>query len=213
VADLEAVLFDNDGVLVDTERPYFQATREVLAGYGVALDEAAYVELFLREARGAWHLLRERGAGEAAIEAARAERDRRYADLIDAEEVLIPGAAALVESLAGRFRLGIVTSSDPEPFARAHRRAGILRHFEFALTREQYQRSKPDPEPYLRALARVGLPPSRCLVIEDSERGLRAAKGAGLRCWIVPSPFTRNERFHGADAILPDLAAVAGRLR
>src|SRR5215831_17471646 len=73
---VEAVLFDNDGVLVDTEGLYFRATREVLAAHGVALDEAAYVQLFLREARGAWHLLR-----------ARAARDRRYADLIDGADV------------------------------------------------------------------------------------------------------------------------------
>ena len=105
-----------------------------------------------------------------------------------------------------------VTSSDAEPFARAHRRVGILEHFEFALTREQYDRSKPDPEPYLRAVARVGLPAARCLAIEDSERGLRAAKAAGLTCWMVPSPLTRAEPFAGADSILPDLAAVVRKL-
>jgi HAD superfamily hydrolase (TIGR01509 family) len=209
---IEAVFFDNDGVLVDTEGLYFQATREVLAAHGVTLDEESYLQLFLREARGAWHLLAERGASDAAIEAAREARNRRYAALIEEGDVLVPGAAALVGRLAGRFRLGIVTSSDAEPFARAHRRSGLLAHFEFALTREQYARSKPDPEPYLCALARVALPAARCLVIEDSERGLRAAKAAGLACWVVPSPLTRGERFEGADAVLADLAAVAERL-
>jgi len=208
----EAILFDNDGVLVDTEGLYFRATREVLAEHGVGIGEEEYVQLFLREGRGAWHLLRARGASEAVVEAARAARNRRYADLVDGEDVLVPGAAAAVRALAGRYRLGIVTSSDAEPFARAHRRAGILEHFEFALTRDQYERSKPDPEPYLRAVARVGLPVGRCLAIEDSERGLRAAKAAGLTCWVVPSHHTRAEPFEGADAILPDLGAVLRRL-
>jgi HAD superfamily hydrolase (TIGR01509 family) len=208
----EAILFDNDGVLVDTEGLYFRATREVLAEHGIALVEEDYVQLFLREARGAWHLLRARGAPEAVVERARAARNRRFTDLVDGGDILIPGAAAAVRALVGRYRLGIVTSSEAEPFARAHGRAGILEHFEFALTREQYEHSKPHPEPYLRAVTRVGLPAARCLVVEDSERGLRAAKAAGLTCWIVPSPLTRAERFEGADAILPDLGAVVRRL-
>lgn len=217
----QAIFFDNDGVLVDTEGLYFRATREVLAARGAALDEAAYVQLFLREGRGAWHLLREQGADEAAVQAARAARDRRYVELIDAcdeedaaagDGLLVPGARAVVRALRGRFRLGIVTSSGAGPFARAHRRAGILDCFEFALTREQYGRSKPDPEPYLRALVQVALPAARCLVIEDSERGLRAAKAAGLTCWVVPSALTRDQTFEGADAVLPDLASVARRL-
>ena len=208
----EALLFDNDGVLVDTEGLYFRATREVLADHGVALGEADYVQMFLREAQGAWHLLRARGAAEATVEAARAARNRRYRELIDGADILVPGAADSVRALAARYRLGIVTSSEPLSFACAHARTGILGHFEFALTREQYERSKPDPEPYLRALARVRLPAARCLVIEDSERGLRAAKAAGLACWVVPSALTRGERFAGADAVLPDLAAVVERL-
>ena len=80
------------------------------------------------------------------------------------------------------------------------------------LTREQYRRSKPDPEPYLCAVARLGLTPAECLVIEDSERGLRAARAAGIACWVIPSSLTARERFEGASAILPDLTAAMARL-
>jgi HAD superfamily hydrolase (TIGR01509 family) len=209
---LEAILFDNDGVLVDTEGLYFQATREALAAHGVELDQAAYVQLFLREGRGAWHLLRARGVGEAAVAAAQAARDRRYLELLDRGDLLLPGVREALAALAPRFRLGIVTSSQPEPFARIHRRTGILPCFELALTREQYGRAKPDPEPYLRAVERLGLPPARCLVVEDSERGLIAAKAAGLACWIVPSALTRGGRFDAADAVYDDLASLAAAL-
>ena len=174
----DAILFDNDGVLVDTEGFYFQANREALAPFGVALDREAYIDLFLRESRGAWDLLRERGVGERDIWLARAARDRRYQELVgagDASTLLMPGVAEGLAALAGRFRMAIVTSSEPEPFAVAHARAGILHHFELALTREQYQLAKPEPEPYLRAVERLALAPERCLVVEDSERGLRAA--------------------------------------
>lgn len=204
----EAILFDNDGVLVDTERLYLQATREVLAGAGVALTEADYVELFLRTARGAWHLI-DRQLDEAARAALRAARDRRYEELIAAsDDVLIAGASRCVALLSRHYRLAIVTSSDPAPFALAHARTALLPHFELVLTREHYRNSKPDPEPYLTAVQRLGVAPQRCLVIEDSERGLRAAKAAGLTCWVIPSPLTRDGQFADADAILEDLSAV-----
>jgi HAD superfamily hydrolase (TIGR01509 family) len=209
---IEALLFDNDGVLVDTEGSYLRANQETLAPFGVTLDRAAYVELFLREARGAWHLLRARGVGEAEIAAARAARDRRYQELLGQGDLLMPGVAAGLSALAGRFRMAIVTSSELGPFAATHARTGILGHFEFALTREQYALAKPDPEPYRRAVERLGLPPARCLVIEDSERGLRAAKAAGLACWIVPSELTRELRFDRADAVLADFDEVVRRL-
>jgi HAD superfamily hydrolase (TIGR01509 family) len=210
----EAILFDNDGVLVDTERLYLQATREVLAGAGVTLTDADYVELFLRSARGAWHLI-EGPLDEAALAELRAARDRRYQELIassDVAELLIPAAAAAVPRLARRYRLAIVTSSDPAPFALAHARTGLLPHFELVLTREHYANSKPDPEPYLTAVQRLRVAHERCLVIEDSERGLRAAKAAGLTCWLIPSALTRHGRFHDADAVLDDLAAACHRL-
>jgi HAD superfamily hydrolase (TIGR01509 family) len=208
----DAILFDNDGVLVDTEGLYFRANREVLAGIGVELDQAAYVELFLREGLGAWHLAEARGHSAEAIDLLRAARYRRYVELVDESPILIAGVAELVPRLAARYRLAIVTSSEPGPFGRTHARTGLLPHFELVLTRVDYQRSKPDPEPYLCAVARLGLPAARCLVIEDSERGLRAAKAAGLCCWVVPSPLTAGSCFDDADAVLPDLGAAASRL-
>jgi HAD superfamily hydrolase (TIGR01509 family) len=208
----DAILFDNDGVLVDTEALYFQANREALAAVGVVLDEATYVELFLREGLGAWHLAEARGVSPAGIEELRAARDRRYFELVDRAPIVIPGVAELLPKLAARFRLAIVTSSEPGPFARTHARTGLLPHFELVLTRVDYQQSKPDPEPYLTAVARLGVPAARCLVIEDSERGLRAAKAAGLACWVVPSGLTAGGNFAAADAVLPDLTVAAGRL-
>jgi HAD superfamily hydrolase (TIGR01509 family) len=208
----EALLFDNDGVLVDTEGFYFRANGEALAAFGVTLDRAAYVELFLRDSRGAWDLLRERGVGETEIRAARAGRDRRYVELLGEGDLLMPGVADGLAALAGRFRMAIVTSSEPEPFAAVHARAGIRHHFEFALTRDQYDNAKPDPEPYRRAVERLGIEPGRCLVVEDSERGLRAATAAGLACWVVPTELTRDGRFDAAEAVVDDFGAVVARL-
>lgn len=210
-ARFDAILFDNDGVLVDTEGHYLQANREVLARVGVALTEADYRELFLHSSRGAWHLAEARGVAAAEIASLRAARDARFEELIAAGDVLMPHARQVIGAAAMQHRLAIVTSSKPRPFALAHARTGLLPHFELVLTRDKYVHSKPDPEPYRTAAALMGVDPARCLVIEDSERGLAAAKAAGMTCWIVPSLLTRGSAFAGADAVLADLEEV-GRL-
>lgn len=208
----QALLFDNDGVLVDTEALYHRANREVLATVGVELDEAAYVELYLRQGIGAFHLAAERGLSPADIESLRQARNRRYKDLVATEDILIPGVFELVRRLAERYRLAIVTSAEPEPFAHSHARTGLLPFFELVLTQGDYPRAKPHPDPYLTAVERLGTRSAQCLVIEDSERGLRAAKAAGLACWVIPSGLTVGGDFQAADAVWPDLARAADRL-
>src|SRR4051812_24508665 len=111
-----ALLWDHDGVLVDTEGLYFQATRETLATVSVALTEVQYRELFLIEGRGAWHLARERGVSEPEIVALQRARGERYTQLLMAADVLVPGALELLTALAARYRMAIVTSSHRDHF-------------------------------------------------------------------------------------------------
>jgi HAD superfamily hydrolase (TIGR01509 family) len=207
-----ALLWDNDGVLVDTEGLYFKATREVLATVGVELDEALYLQLFLREGRGAFHLARERGLDEAEIDTLRNARDARYAQLLETGSLLFAGVEQAVSALARQYRMAIVTSSLREHFELIHRSTRLLHHFELVLTHGDYLHAKPDPDPYLTALARLGLRADACLVIEDSERGLRAARAAGLRCWVVPSPLARDGSFAGAERVFASLGELVTAL-
>jgi HAD superfamily hydrolase (TIGR01509 family) len=208
----EALLWDNDGVLVDSEGLYFQATREVMADLGVALTEADYRQFFLLEARGAWHLAGE--LDDHTLAAHKRRRDDRYAQLLDlhADDLPIAGAAQAVASLARHHRMAIVTSSQRAHFERIHARTRLLPHFELVLAQGDYTNSKPHPEPYLTAVARLGVAPEHCLVIEDSERGLRAAKAAGLQCWVMPSALTRPCAFAEADRVLSGFPELCARL-
>jgi HAD superfamily hydrolase (TIGR01509 family) len=205
---LGAILFDNDGILVDTEHLYFQANVAVFQKVGFALTEAMYEELYLRQNVGAWQLVAESGVPEADFEGMRTERNAIYADLLRSEELLIPGVLDIVRGLADTFRLGVVTSSRRDHFDLIHERTGLLPYFDFVVAEGDYLRSKPDPEPYLAGIRRSGFDRSRCLAIEDSARGLAAAKSAGLACWVVPSRLTRGQDFTAADRILPSLAAL-----
>ena len=209
---IKAIFWDNDGVLVDTEHLYFEATRRVLARVGVDLTPALHHELFLVQNRGAWHLAEAAGVAPDSLARLRADRDALYDELLGRDGLAIPGVETALERLAPRHRMAIVTSSHRDHFDTIHRGTGLLRFFDFVLTREQYQRSKPDPEPYLAALARTGLDRSECLVIEDSERGLRAARAAGLACWVIPTALTRGSDFRAADRVLGAVADVVTEL-
>lgn len=205
----EAVFFDNDGILVDTEHLYFQATREALARVGATLTREQYVQCLLVEARGAWHLATAQGVSEAEVRTLRDWRNRRYSELI-AQPTILPGAAQVLKQLRGRVCIGVVTSSLREHFHLIHRATGFGSYFDFVVDNSDVTHSKPHPEPYLTALARSGVAPERCLVVEDSERGLRAATAAGLRCAVIPTAITRGSDFSEAWRVLDGIDQLPG---
>jgi HAD superfamily hydrolase (TIGR01509 family) len=210
---IRALLWDHDGVLVDTEELYFQATRDVLASLGLELSVEQHRRVNLEQGRSVWPWVRaQRGYDEAHLEALRRQRDARYAALLAQSDRLVPGVVPLLRALAQTRRMAIVTSSRREHFELLHRDGRILSFFEFVLTREDYGASKPDPEPYRLAVSRLGLAPEACLVIEDSERGLCAARAAGLRCWVLPSSLTRGSAFEGAERVFESFEALSQAL-
>ncbi|MCU0559198.1 MAG: HAD family phosphatase [Desulfobacterales bacterium] len=204
------ILWDNDGVLVDTEALYYAANRRVLQRLGVALSAEQYRDLYLREAVGGWHLAA--GLSAAQIAAHRSARDRLYEELLRSEPLAMPGAAEALHALAGRAVMGIVTSSRRAHFDLIHARTGLGPFFEFVVSGDDVARTKPDPEPYLRALAHAGRRPAECVAVEDSERGLRAAKAAGLECWVIPNGLSRGSDFGGADRVLTGIHEVPALL-
>ncbi len=205
---VKAIFWDNDGTLVNTERLYFQATKEVLAKAGVELTRDLFVEFFLNQSRGAWHLAEEKGVSQSEIESLRSERNELYGRMLVAEPLAIPGVEETLARLKGHFIMGIVTSSRRDHFELIHRGTHLTPYFDFILTREDYTNSKPNPDPYLRALECVDVEKRECLVIEDSERGLKAANGAGLKCWVIPNDLTETGNFSCADRILGDITEV-----
>ena len=208
---LRAVFWDNDGVLVDTEGLYFDATCAVLAQAGCALSREQFIELSLRQGRSAFDPVRET-LGEEAVERLRGERNARYAERLAAGIEALDGIETALAALHGRVVMGVVTSSNPEHFEIAHRSTGLLRYFDFVLTNRDYERTKPHPAPYLAALVRCGLAAEQCIAIEDSERGLAAARAAGLRCIVVPRGLTRGGSFDGAYRVLEHARQIESAL-
>jgi HAD superfamily hydrolase (TIGR01509 family) len=208
---LKAIFFDNDGVLVDTEHLYFEASREILAEVGAVVSEAEFIDLGLRQGRSVFDLVRDR-FDDVAIEQLRQRRNRRYGELLRRGVAPIDGVDEVLAALHGRARLAVVTSSNHDHFELIHAGTGLLRFFEFTVTNRDYERSKPHPDAYLTALARAGCAPEEAIAIEDSERGLAAARAAGLRCLVVPRGLTRGGSFTGAHRVLDDTRDITAAI-
>jgi HAD superfamily hydrolase (TIGR01509 family) len=210
---IEAILWDNDGVLVDTEHLYFEATQQVLQSVGIPLSEAQYIELFLVQGKGAWHLAEAQGARPIEVERLRSERDAAYVRLLRQGPRVLNGVACALDALHQKYVMGIVTSSKREHFDLIHASTGLLPYFDFVLASGDYARSKPDPDPYLAAITCSGVAPEACVAIEDSERGLASATRAGIRCIVVPSRLTRGRAFAGAHRVLESASDIPAALQ
>jgi HAD superfamily hydrolase (TIGR01509 family) len=200
-----AILWDNDGVLVDTEHLYCEATRQVFAGAGIALEDDDYRSMFLTGNMGAWHLLAAQGRPDAEIARLREERNEIYSALLRGRDHAVDGVKEVLQALHGRYAMGVVTSSRRDHFAIIHSTSGLLHYFDFVLTREQYANAKPDPEPYLAGIAKIGFSAAQCLAVEDTPRGLIAATRAGLKCVVIPNALTAGGDFSAAYKVLTDI--------
>jgi HAD superfamily hydrolase (TIGR01509 family) len=199
---LTTIFLDNDGVLVDTEKYYFEASRDTCRAQGYDLTRADYQKYFLASGAG----MREVGNGlgwtDGKVAQVRAERDRRYGEILSTREIALPGVAEGLQRLSAQFDLCIVTGSPREFFDIIHCRTGFTRFFRHVVDAEMVTRHKPDPDPYLAAMAAVNARPENGIAVEDSERGLRSAAGAGLRCIVVPRELTKDQDFSKAVAVV-----------
>ena len=193
------ILFDHDGVLVETEQWYYQANRRALAPLGIDLPRDAYL-VNMANGVSAWEAARVAGISESEIKHGRELRDRYYQEFLMTEDIEIEGVLETLAVLACEYRMGIVTTSKPPDFALIHERRSILEHMEFYLTREDYERAKPHPEPYLKGLQRFGAAAAETVVIEDSARGLKSATAAGIDCIVVANEFTASHDLSEATA-------------
>ena len=198
----EAIFWDNDGVLVDTEAVFIKACREVFADEGIEISEGWFINESLAKGSSVFDLARKKGMSNEEIIQLRKRRNEYYSKVLMKHVPIVDGVKETLEALHGKFLMGVVTSSRKEHFEIMMKKTGFRRFFNFFITADDIKNTKPDPEPYLKALEIAGKPCESCLVIEDSQRGVVAAKAAGLSCYAVPSELTKSLEFSMADKVL-----------
>jgi HAD superfamily hydrolase (TIGR01509 family) len=191
------ILFDNDGVLVETELWYFRANEKAMKELGVTLELEYYLEL-MKHGGNWWELAQQKGVTVEEINRARERRSGYYQHYLRSENIFIDGVEEVLSELSNDYRMGIVTTSRRVDFELIHHEKKLTRYMDFILCEEDYPRAKPHPDPYLKGLERFGAQAHEAIVIEDSQRGLTAAVSARIECAIVKNDFTSSHDFSAA---------------
>ena len=203
------ILFDHDGVLVDTERWYYLAGERALAEIGVTLDQDQYLR-DMAQGLGTWAQARAAGVDEATISRQRDVRNDYYQHYLRTEAIEIDGVVDTLAELSQHVRMAVVTTARRVDFELIHERRQITQFMEFVLAREDYAQAKPHPEPYLTGLSRFGASTEEALVVEDSARGLSSAVAAGIECAVVHNDFTQAQDLTQASHRIQTLRELKG---
>ena len=210
-ADVQAVIFDMDGVLVDTYHAHFRSFLELAESQGLPLTEAAFATVFGRTTREIVATLwgPNRYSDAQIIELDR-EKEAAFRRVIEADFPAMPGAAELLRSLhRDGFRLAVGSSGPPENVALVLERLEASDLFDAIVTGNEVTRGKPDPEVFLIAARRLGVAPANCAVIEDAPAGVAAANAAGMASVGLLSTGRQSGDLVAAAAIVRSLGELS----
>ncbi|MCG3660173.1 HAD family hydrolase [Aliarcobacter butzleri] len=195
------ILFDNDGVLVETENWYYEANKKALKKLGLDLDFDFYQSIMIKGG-SAFELAEINQIENDVIEKHRKIRDEYYQEFLLTKDLAIPNVKKVLNNLSKKYKMAIVTTSRRVDFELIHKNRGISDFMEFILCVEDYAKVKPNPEPYLKGLEKFGAKNEETIVVEDSQRGLISAVNAKIDCAIVKNKFTITQDFSKAKYFL-----------
>jgi HAD superfamily hydrolase (TIGR01509 family) len=208
ITPVEAVVFDLDGVILDTEELWDEVREGLARERGGRWSDKAQADMMgMSSPEWSAYMHDVVGLPEAPEEINR-EVVARMLDGYAERLPLIDGAVEAVERMAARWPLGLASSSNRELIDRALEVSGLARHFRATVSSEEVPRGKPAPEVYLEAVRRLGVQPAACAAIEDSANGIRSAHTAGMRVIAIP-----NAAFPPPDEVLALAANVLPSIR
>jgi HAD superfamily hydrolase (TIGR01509 family) len=207
---LEALVFDFDGLILDTEWPEFATVREEFEAHGLELALEDWQEIVGRADHRHWFDWLEDELGRELERSAVIERRRARHHLLIAAQEVRPGVLGLLDEAEAAAIPIAVASSSPESWVRGHlERLGLLERFHTVRCREHVERAKPAPDLFLAAVRAMGASPSRSVALEDSRHGCTAATEAGLVCVVAPNDVTRSQVFDHAHLVVGSLVEVS----
>ena len=207
---IQAVVFDLDGVLVDSEPVWEQVRRRVVADYGGHWDADTQNRL-MGMSTGEWSAYLSSGLGVRLSPAEVADVViEAMASAYREHLPLLPGAVEAVRRMGSRWPLGLASSSPPSLIGTVLDAAALRPMFRVVMSTEQVARGKPAPDIYLEVAARLKVPPTACVAVEDSSNGLRAAAAAGFVVIAVPRPAypPAPDALRAARLVLPSLVEL-----
>lgn len=212
---ISTILFDNDGVLVDTEGVFYESNRRMLEEFGVALDEEEFSQMSLSKGMSLADIIVSLGHTPEIAEEARQRRNRVYDEMLleHGSSLVVPHVPEVLAELHKQYRIGVVTCCQAMHFKTIHDRSGLRRYFDFVIGDNDFTLHKPYPEPYLTALRHAGIPAEDAIAVEDSERGVLSAVRAGIRTAAIPRGISMSGDFSAAVWRLSDIRELPPLLK
>jgi beta-phosphoglucomutase-like phosphatase (HAD superfamily) len=205
---IQAIVFDFDGVLADSEPLHLRVYQELLEPEGIHLDHATYCAKYLGfDDEGVFQqVAKDYGLllGDEEIELLIENKAHRFEKLVSSGNVLYPGAGGCVARMAAAWPIGIASGALRAEIELMLRGAGLLDRFRFIVSSGETEHTKPAPDPYLRAAELHGVPAAACVAIEDSHWGLQSARAAGMRTIAITHTYPRASLTE-ADVIVDSL--------
>jgi len=185
--DFAAYIFDCDGTLGDTMPLHYQAWCAVLEEHPVHFPEALFYELGGVPTERIVEILNERHGYHLPVKETAHRKEELYLEGIERIRPIEP-VVEIVNRVHGKLPIAVASGGHTRIVTRTLHCLGILDKFDAIVCAEDYTRGKPHPDPFLKAAERLGVPPEKCLVFEDTNTGVQAARAAGMQWVLVPSP-------------------------
>jgi len=210
---IKAVIFDMDGLMIDSEPYHVEAYNKVLEAMGHHLSDTENLKYVGVSDKYICHdLVQTLGLKIAPTELENRKREA-YKQLLEKEVVAKPGLITLVKQLhEEKFKLAVASSSPMSEINTVLKRLSLLNLFDELVSSDAVEHGKPAPDVFLYAARKLGVEPKDCLVLEDAPSGLQAAKSANMLCYVIPSRDTQEENFALADKKLTSLSEVHMRI-
>jgi len=206
--DIKVILFDSDGVLAHTEELFFEINSKCFAEIGIPYPREAFEHHTFLTDLGTTGFMKNLGCSHEQIKEFRTNRNRLWQEAITERNVVDAAAEAVFTSLKEKYKIGIVTNTNRENFEKTYHDSNIPTLADFVITRENYKNGKPAPDGYFEGLKRAQVSSQEAIVIEDSPRGIAAAKSAEITTVVIPNPVIENLDVSEADYNISSLSEL-----
>lgn len=205
---IQAIIFDMDGLMIDSEGKQSESVEQVLREHGVEpeFNEAGVIQIVGIPATDNFQILKDKHRMSQSVDELHERKKEIYRELLEEGVTPMPGLFELFEYLQDKpLKKAVASSSIIKDIELVIQHLDAIEHFDAIVSAEEVERGKPAPDVFLEAAKRLGVDPEHCVVLEDAPEGVKAGKAAGMKVIAIPNRYTKHHDFDHADTVVDSL--------